>query len=114
MADNLLAHRCADGRPVRQKETDDIRFSRHGNLYGYRSSLVATRSQITEVIGAAATLIFLFSFFSPTGFLGITFLYAAEIAPLSHRSSITAIFTGPAWLFNFVGSNSCIGDLSHA
>lgn len=53
-------------------------------------------------IGAAAAFIFLFSFFFPTGFLGLTFLYAAEIAPLSHRSSITAISTGSAWLFNFV------------
>lgn len=53
-------------------------------------------------IGAAAAFIFMFSFFFPTGFLGLTFLYAAEISPLSHRSSITAISTGSAWLFNFV------------
>ncbi|CAN8105411.1 unnamed protein product [Discula destructiva] len=53
-------------------------------------------------IAAAAAFIFMFSLFFPTGFLGLTFLYAAEIAPLSHRSSITAISTGSAWLFNFV------------
>lgn len=56
----------------------------------------------TSAIYAAAAFIFLFSFFFPVGFLGLTFLYAAEIAPLSHRSSITAISTGSAWLFNFV------------
>lgn len=55
-----------------------------------------------SAIAAAAAFIFMFSFFFPTGFLGLTFLYAAEIAPLSHRSSITAISTGSAWLFNFV------------
>lgn len=56
-------------------------------------------------IAAAAAFIFMFSFFFPTGFLGLTFLYAAEIAPLSHRSSITAISTGSAWLFNFVSAS---------
>lgn len=62
-------------------------------------------------IGAAAAFIFMFSFFFPTGFLGLTFLYAAEIAPLSHRSSITAISTGSAWLFNFVsGLSVASGD----
>lgn len=55
-----------------------------------------------SAIAAAAAFIFMFSLFFPTGFLGLTFLYAAEIAPLSHRSSITAVSTGSAWLFNFV------------
>jgi sugar porter (SP) family MFS transporter len=45
-------------------------------------------------IGAAAAFIFLFSVFFPTGFLGLTFLYAAEISPLSHRVPITAMSTG--------------------
>ncbi|KAJ4421926.1 hypothetical protein N0V82_003423 [Gnomoniopsis sp. IMI 355080] len=56
----------------------------------------------SSAIAAAAAFIFMFSLFFPTGFLGLTFLYAAEIAPLSHRSSITAISTSSAWLFNFV------------
>ncbi|KAK3331502.1 putative MFS sugar transporter [Apodospora peruviana] len=52
---------------------------------------------------AAATMsIFMFSFFFPIGFLGLSFLYAAEMAPLSHRVPITALSTGTAWLFNFV------------
>ena len=53
-------------------------------------------------IGAAAAFIFLFSFFFPIGFLGLTFLYAAEVAPLSYRVPITSLSTGAAWLFNFV------------
>lgn len=59
----------------------------------------------SSAIAAAAAFIFMFSLFFPTGFLGLTFLYAAEIAPLSHRSSITAISTSSAWLFNFVRSS---------
>ncbi|KAJ4022778.1 hypothetical protein NW766_001825 [Fusarium irregulare] len=54
-------------------------------------------------VGVAAAFIFLFSLFFPTGFLGLTFLYAAEISPLSHRVPITAMSTATAWLFNFVG-----------
>lgn len=45
-------------------------------------------------VGVAAAFIFLFSLFFPTGFLGLTFLYAAEISPLSHRVPITAMSTG--------------------
>ncbi|KAF4494146.1 sugar transporter [Fusarium agapanthi] len=56
----------------------------------------------TASVGVAAAFIFLFSLFFPTGFLGLTFLYAAEISPLSHRVPITAMSTATAWLFNFV------------
>ncbi|KAG9506587.1 hypothetical protein J7337_000120 [Fusarium musae] len=48
----------------------------------------------TASVGVAAAFIFLFSLFFPTGFLGLTFLYAAEISPLSHRVPITAMSTG--------------------
>ncbi|KAH0830861.1 Sugar transporter STL1 [Fonsecaea pedrosoi] len=50
----------------------------------------------------AALMIFLFGLFFPTGFLGLTFLYASEIAPLSVRVPITSISTGTAWAFNFL------------
>jgi sugar porter (SP) family MFS transporter len=50
----------------------------------------------------AGLFIFLFSFFFPTGFLGLTFLYATEVSPLSVRVPITSISTGTAWLINFV------------
>ncbi|KAK1761581.1 sugar transporter [Echria macrotheca] len=55
----------------------------------------------TAAMGVAVTAIFMFSFFFPIGFLGIPFLYAAEMAPLSHRVPITSMSTGTAWLFNF-------------
>ena len=53
-------------------------------------------------VGTAGAFIFLFSLFFPTGFLGLTFLYAAEISPLSHRVPITGLSTGSAWIFNFL------------
>jgi hypothetical protein len=53
-------------------------------------------------VGAAGAFIFLFSLFFPVGFLGITFLYASEVSPLSHRVPITSLSTGSAWLFNFL------------
>lgn len=34
--------------------------------------------------------------------MGLTFLYASEISPLSVRVPITSISTGTAWLFNFL------------
>jgi hypothetical protein len=37
-----------------------------------------------------------------SSFLGLTFLYASEVAPLSVRVPITSISTGTAWLFNFM------------
>ncbi|QSZ29208.1 hypothetical protein DSL72_003719 [Monilinia vaccinii-corymbosi] len=56
----------------------------------------------TSWIIVAAVFIFMFSLFFPTGFLGLTFLYASEIAPLSVRVPITAMSTGSAWIFNFI------------
>lgn len=56
----------------------------------------------TAAVGAAGAFIFLFSLFFPTGFLGLTFLYASEISPLSVRVPITSLSTGSAWLFNFL------------
>lgn len=56
----------------------------------------------TSAVAAAGAFIFLFSLFFPTGFLGLTFLYASEISPLSARVPITSLSTGSAWLFNFL------------
>ncbi|CAL5865983.1 uncharacterized protein PFLUO_LOCUS190 [Penicillium psychrofluorescens] len=66
--------------------------------------IAGTSSQITNraASGTAGAFIFMFSLFFPIGFLGLTFLYASEIAPLSARVPITAISTGTAWLFNFL------------
>jgi hypothetical protein len=62
----------------------------------------SSQSQNTSCVIVAAVFIFMFSFFFPTGFLGLTFLYASEISPLSVRVPITSISTGSAWLFNFL------------
>lgn len=59
-------------------------------------------SQNMSAVAAAGAFIFLFSLFFPTGFLGLTFLYASEISPLSARVPITSLSTGSAWLFNFL------------
>lgn len=66
--------------------------------------VAGTASQIGNkaCVGAAAAFVFLFSLFFPTGFLGLTFLYAAEISPLSVRVPITSISTSSAWIFNFL------------
>jgi hypothetical protein len=58
--------------------------------------IAGTSSQIgnTSSIIVAAVFIFMFSLFFTTGFLGLTFLYASEVAPLSVRVPITAISTG--------------------
>ncbi|PQE31592.1 sugar transporter protein [Rutstroemia sp. NJR-2017a WRK4] len=66
--------------------------------------VAGTSSQInsTPSVVVAAVFIFMFSLFFPTGFLGLTFLYASEVAPLSVRVPITAVSTGSSWIFNFI------------
>ncbi|KAJ7171734.1 putative MFS sugar transporter [Mycena crocata] len=54
-----------------------------------------------SAVHAAIAFIYLFSTFFVTGYLGLTFLYASEVAPLSVRTPITAISTGSKWLFNY-------------
>lgn len=54
----------------------------------------SSQSHNTGAVVAASVFIFMFSLFFPTGFLGLTFLYAAEISPLSVRVPITSISTG--------------------
>ncbi|QKX57562.1 uncharacterized protein TRUGW13939_04680 [Talaromyces rugulosus] len=51
---------------------------------------------------AAVVFVFLFDFFYPMGFLGQTFLYASELAPLRHRVPITAIANATQWLCQFI------------
>lgn len=69
------------------------------------TAMAVSTSQPSENMAATAvavTAIFLFSFFFPIGFLGLSFLYATEMAPLSHRVPITALSTGVAWIITFV------------
>lgn len=72
----------------------------------------ASQTGDKSALGAAVAFIFLFSLFFPVGFLGLTFLYASEISPLSHRVQMTGLSTGSAWLFN-VGSLLAIQRLRH-
>ncbi|KUJ07784.1 general substrate transporter [Mollisia scopiformis] len=51
---------------------------------------------------AAVVFIYLYDFFYPIGFLGLTFLYATEIAPIRMRVPITAIANATQWLCQFV------------
>ncbi|KAH8430645.1 uncharacterized protein LDX57_008308 [Aspergillus melleus] len=46
--------------------------------------------------------IFLFNFFFPIGFLGTSFLYCTEVAPVRLRVAMTSISTANHWLWNFV------------
>lgn len=52
--------------------------------------------------GVAVAFIFLYDFFFPIGCLGLTFLYATEVAPLKLRVPITAIANATQWLAQFV------------
>jgi hypothetical protein len=51
---------------------------------------------------AAVVFVFMFDLFYPMGFLGQTFLYASELAPLRHRVPITAVANATQWLCQFV------------
>lgn len=53
----------------------------------------SSTSNNTTALVFACLAIFLFFFFFPVGFLGATFLYAAEIAPSSVRGQVTAMST---------------------
>ena len=57
-------------------------------------------SETVDIV--SVTFIFIFNFFLGVGFLGLPFLFAAEVSPLSHRVPITAISTGSTWLWAFV------------
>lgn len=59
----------------------------------------ASQAPDTSCISVASAFLFLFSLFFPVGFLGLTFLYASEISPLTVRVPITAMSTGSAWIF---------------
>lgn len=51
---------------------------------------------------AAAAMLFLFNTFFAIGWLGMTWLYPAEITPLSIRAPANAISTTANWAFNFM------------
>lgn len=55
-----------------------------------------------SIATASVVFIFLYDFFYPIGFLGLTFLYATEIAPLRMRVPITALANATQWMCQFV------------
>lgn len=56
----------------------------------------------TVALGFACLAVFIYNPFFGIGFLGTSFLYAAEIAPLSLRVPITALSTATVWSINFM------------
>lgn len=61
-----------------------------------------SRQKATSTDIVAITFIYVYNFFFPIGWMGLPFLYCAEVAPLSHRVPITAISTSTTWLFAFI------------
>lgn len=52
----------------------------------------------------AALFLFLFNTFFAIGWLGMTWLYPAEIVPLRIRAPANAFSTSANWAFNFMGA----------
>lgn len=51
---------------------------------------------------AAVVMLFVFNTFFAIGWLGMTWLYPAEIVPLRIRAPANAVSTSANWLFNFL------------
>lgn len=62
----------------------------------------SSQSRESSAVNAAVVFIFLFDLFFPMGFLGQTFLYATELAPLRLRVPVTAIANATQWLCQFI------------
>ncbi|KAF2183850.1 general substrate transporter [Zopfia rhizophila CBS 207.26] len=65
--------------------------------------LAGTTSRVSHSLGiTAAVFLFVFNSFFAIGWLGMTWLYPAEITPLSIRAPANAISTTANWIFNFM------------
>lgn len=65
--------------------------------------LAGTTSKVSTSSGiAAAVFLFVFNSFFAIGWLGMTWLYPAEITPLNIRAPANAIATSANWIFNFM------------
>jgi len=53
-------------------------------------------------LSASVAFLFLFNLIFPIGLLGLTFLYATEVAPLHVRAAISGIGVAVNWLFSFI------------
>lgn len=56
----------------------------------------------------AAIFLFLYNTFFAIGWLGMTWLYPAEIVPLRIRAPANALSTSANWAFNFMGAFNVI------
>ncbi|CAG7950754.1 unnamed protein product [Penicillium nalgiovense] len=56
----------------------------------------------TAPLVVAVIALFCFQFIFTVGFSGLTFLYAAELAPLQVRAAVSALSTATVWVFNFL------------
>ena len=65
-------------------------------------AIFAGTSGYKSLSTVSVVFIFLYDFFYPIGFLGLTFLYATEVAPLRMRVPITATANATQWLCQFV------------
>lgn len=66
------------------------------------STSTTTTSSTDPKLIIAVLALFLFPLIFTVGFAGLTFLYATEVAPTSHRAAINAISTGAVWVVNFL------------
>jgi hypothetical protein len=65
--------------------------------------LAGTTSHVSNGLGiTAAVFLFVFNSFFAIGWLGMTWLYPAEITPLNIRAPANAISTTANWIFNFM------------
>lgn len=67
-------------------------------------AILAGTTSITSSSGgiAAAVFLFVFNTFFAIGWLGMTWLYPAEIVPLRIRAPANALATSGNWIFNFL------------
>ncbi|KAJ5927137.1 hypothetical protein N7516_008910 [Penicillium verrucosum] len=56
----------------------------------------------TGALVVAVIALFCFQFIFTVGYSGLTFLYAAELAPLQVRATVSALSTATVWVFNFM------------
>lgn len=56
----------------------------------------------TGALVVAVIFLYAFQFIFTVGYSGLTFLYAAEMAPLQIRAAVTAVSTSTVWAFNFL------------
>ena len=61
-------------------------------------------SQANNTAALKASVLFLYLYYVvyTTGFLGLPFMYAAEIAPAKQRAAVCGISTAVSWIFNFL------------